>query len=109
MAWNPNEEGNYAWLTKTASEHGGVDGFIDDIHEEGYQEGKENGIFIGASLATAAIGVLFGAYKGIKALVQKHKNKKQTINEKSESSKNALRQMYDTANDEDDYDYMSTQ
>lgn len=25
MAWDANEKGNYAYLTKTASEHGGVD------------------------------------------------------------------------------------
>ena len=38
MAWDANEKGNYAYLTKTASEHGGVDNFIDDIHNGGYQE-----------------------------------------------------------------------
>ena len=32
MVWDANEKGNYAYLTKTASEHGGVDNFIDDIH-----------------------------------------------------------------------------
>ena len=31
MAWNPNEPGNYAWLTKQASEHGGVNPYLSDI------------------------------------------------------------------------------
>lgn len=44
MAWNVNEKGNPAWLTKQASEHGGVDNFIDDIHNEGYQQGHERGM-----------------------------------------------------------------
>lgn len=47
MAWDANEKGNYAYLTKTASEHGGVDNFIDDIHNEGYPPldvRKDNGL-----------------------------------------------------------------
>lgn len=55
MAWDANEKGNYAYLTKTASEHGGVDNFIDDIHDEGYQEGHEHGMIEGAGVATVVI------------------------------------------------------
>lgn len=38
MAWNANEKGNPAWLTKQASEHGGVDNFINDIYNKGYND-----------------------------------------------------------------------
>ncbi len=31
MAWNPNEKGSWAWFTKEASEHGGVEPYINDI------------------------------------------------------------------------------
>jgi len=32
MAWNADEKGNYAWLTKEASKYDDVDSFIDNIH-----------------------------------------------------------------------------
>lgn len=98
MAWDANEKGNYANLTKTASEHGGVDNFIADIHDEGYQEGHERGLLEGAGGATVVIAAVVGAYKGIKYLVQKHKAKKQMVMERSESAQNALRQMCDDDN-----------
>ena len=50
--WDANEKGNYANLTKTASEHGGVDNFIADIHDEGYQKGHERGLLEEAGGAT---------------------------------------------------------
>ena len=102
MAWDANEKGNYANLTKTASEHGGVDNFITDIHNEGYQEGHERGLLEGAGGATVVIAAVIGAYKGVKYLVQKHKAKKQEVKERSESAQNALRQICD---DDDNYPY----
>ena len=93
MVWDANEKGNYAYLTKTASEHGGVDNFIDDIHNEGYQEGHEHGMIEGAGVATIVITVAIGAYEGIKYLVQKHKAKKQAVVERSEAAQEALRQI----------------
>lgn len=102
MAWDPNKKGNYANLTKTASEHGGVDNFINDIHNEGYHEGWERGLFEGAGVATVAITIVIGACKGIKYLVQRYKTKKQTAAEHSKSAQNALRQM---CNDEDSDPY----
>lgn len=59
MAWDANVKGNPAWLTKTASEHGGVDNFINNIHNEGYQEGHEQGMIDGAGITVAAIAALY--------------------------------------------------
>ena len=100
MAWDANEKGNYAYLTKTASEHGGVDNFIDDIHNEGYQEGHEHGMFEGAGAATVLIVAAIGAYKGIKYLVQKHKAKKQAVVERSEAAQEAIRQICNNSDSE---------
>lgn len=93
MAWDANEKGNPAWLTKQASEHGGVDNFIDDIHDDGYQKGHCRGMIEGAGAAAIIIGIGFAGYQGIKHLIQKHKLKKQAIRERSKSSKTALKQM----------------
>ncbi len=109
MAWDANEKGNHAWLAKTASEHGGVNNFIDDIRSEGYQEGHEHGMVKGAGVATVVITFAIGAYKGIKYLIQKHKSKKQVIKERSESSEAAIKQICDESDDvpddECDLDY----
>ena len=100
MAWDANIKGNPAWLTKTASEHGGVDNFIDDIHNKGYQEGHEQGMIDGAGITVAAIAALYGAYEGIKYFVQKHKKKRQAIKECAEVSESAIRQICDEAVDD---------
>ena len=100
MAWDANEKGNYAYLTKTASEHGGVDNFIDDIHNEGYQEGHEHGMIEGAGAATVVIAAAIGAYEGIKHLVQKRKAKKQAVVERAEAAQEALRQICSDSNGE---------
>lgn len=100
MAWDSNEKGNYAWFTKQASEHGGVNSFIDDIYNEGYQEGHESGIVKGIGVAT--IGMVAGivAWQGITYLVKKVKTKKKAVQQKSESAKAELRQICkDSAND----------
>ncbi len=71
----------------------------------------ERGMVDGAGLATAVITIAFGAYKGIKYLVGKHKAKKQMVKERAESSEEALREMYtetESCNyDEDDFDVNS--
>ena len=102
MAWDANEKGNYAYLTKTASEHGGVDNFIDDIYDEGYQEGHEHGMIEGAGVATVVIAAAIGVCEGIKYLVQKHKAKTQTVKERSEAAQEAIRQI---CNDYDSEQY----
>ena len=99
MAWDANLKGNPAWLTKTASEHGGVDNFIDDIHNEGYQDGHEQGVIDGVGITVAAIAALYGAYIGINYLVQKHKKKRQAIKERAEISESAIIHICDEADD----------
>ncbi len=103
MAWDANEKGNYAYLTKTANEHGGVDNFIDDIHNEGYQEGREHGMIEGAGATTVVIAAAIGAYEVIRYLVQKHKAKKQAIVERSEAAQEAIRQICNDSHS-DSYD-----
>ena len=93
MAWNANEKGNPAWLTKTASEHGGVDQFIDDIKNEGFQDGHEKGMVYGSAVTLAVVVLGIGAYEGIKHLIQKHKAKKQMIKEHSEDAEAKIRQI----------------
>lgn len=100
MAWDPNEEGNPAWLTKQASVHGGVNNFIDDIHNEGYQEGHEDGVIECAEVATIIICIGFAAYHGIKHFVQKHQSRKKSIQEQAESSKAALKQLCEESSDD---------
>ncbi|MDE7229593.1 MAG: hypothetical protein K2N56_03855 [Oscillospiraceae bacterium] len=41
--WNPDEEGNYAWLTQEAKNHGGVTQYIEDIESNAYGKGYEDG------------------------------------------------------------------
>ena len=97
MAWNANEPGNPAWLTKTASEHGGVDQFIDDIRSEGYQDGHDQGVVDGASGVAILIGGLLAIGAGVKHLIDRHKAKKQAIKEQAEASEAALRKIYEEA------------
>ena len=108
MAWDPNVKGNPAWLTKQASEHGGVDNFIDDIRNEGYQEGNEHGMIVGAGVTAVVIALAYGASEGTKYLVEKRKAKRHVIKVRAESSEAALRVMYHETesciNDEDDLD-----
>lgn len=41
MAWDPNEENSWAWFTKQASEHGGVEQYINDIENNGIEIGRQ--------------------------------------------------------------------
>lgn len=93
MAWNPNERGNPAWLSREAKKHGGTEKLIKDIYNDGFQNGKTNGAKKGASIATLAIGGIYATYKGISLLIKKHKDKEQKIHEQAEASKKALLQM----------------
>ena len=100
MAWNPDEKGNPAWLTKQASEHGGVDNYIDDIRNEGYQEGHGKGVIEGVGIATVLIGIGIAAYNGIKHSIQKRKANRNSIHQKSESAKTALCQICENTADD---------
>ena len=95
MAWNADEKGNYAWLTKEASKYDDVDSFIDNIHNGGVQEGIGIGRVEGA-VATAGLSLaLFGVSKLVKSGIQKYKAKKKSIKESADASKETLRQMCD--------------
>lgn len=43
MAWDPNKEDNYAWLSTQASKHGGVNSYINDIKASAKAEGIHQG------------------------------------------------------------------
>ncbi len=107
MAWNANEKGNYANLTKQAKEHGGVDKFIDDIHNEGYQEGHERGLLEGVGITTVVITVVaLGTYKFIEPFIKRNKAKKQAVAERSKAAQEAIRKICEEADCElhDDMD-----
>ncbi len=100
MAWDPNEKGTYANLTKTAFEHGGPDQYIDDIYNGGYQDGHDKGVLDGVvvtvltTIGTAAVGWV------TKHLVDKHNAKKQELKEKSVAAEEAIRQICEEAPDD---------
>ena len=79
MAWDPNEKGNPAWLTKEASKHGGPEPYIQDIHDEGYQEGYDEGKNDGIKEAAAIIGAGIGLYALLKHKWNSRKRKKQEL------------------------------
>ena len=95
MAWNANERGNFAWLTKEASKYDDVDSFIDNIHNGGVQEGIGRGRVEGAVVTAGLSLVLFGVSKLVKSGIQKYKAKKKSVKETADASKEVIRQMCD--------------
>lgn len=57
MAWNPNEKGSWAWLTKEASEHGGVEPYVNDIEENARAEAHDADMKLLPFIVAGAIGV----------------------------------------------------
>ena len=99
MAWNPDEKGTYANLTKTAYEHGGPDQYIDDIYNDGYQDGHDKGVLEGVVVTVlTTIGVAAAGWF-TKYLLDKHNAKKHEIKEKSEAAEIAIRQICEEAPD----------
>ena len=95
MAWDPNEKGSWAWLTKEASEQGGVNQLIDGIHDGGYQEGHDKGMIEGAVGAAVAVVIIAGICKGAQYVAKKISEKKQSIKDCSEASEATLRKIYE--------------
>lgn len=60
MAWDPNEKGNYAWLSKEARSNGGVQQFIDTIERNGREQGEVLG-FKKAAKILIPLGIFIGA------------------------------------------------
>lgn len=89
MAWDPNEKGSWAWFTKEASEHGGVEPYINDIEENARAEAHDADMKLLPLIVTGAIGIgALGktAYDKIKQKIADRKALKQ----KSEEAKEAL-------------------
>ncbi len=89
MAWDPNEKGSWAWLTKEASEHGGVKSYINDIEENARAEAHDADMKIMTLIIAGAIGIgALGktAYDKIKQKIADRKALKQ----KSDAAKDAL-------------------
>ena len=89
MAWNPNEKCSWAWFTKEASEHGGVEPYINDIEENARAEAHDADMKLLPFIVAGAIGVgALGttAYDKIKQKIADRKALKQ----KSDAAKEAL-------------------
>lgn len=97
MAWNPNEEGSYAWLTKEASSNGGVKEFLDIIESNGREQGEELGfkkavvIFVPIVGIIGTVGIALGAtgvvaYNKIKQKIEYRK----ALKKKSDMAKENL-------------------
>ncbi len=59
MAWNPEQVNSYAWVTKTASEHGGVESYLNDIKREAFEQGRQKGIKETVTTIIATVGSIF--------------------------------------------------
>lgn len=89
MAWDPNEKGSWAWFTKEASNHGGVESYINDIEENARAETREEYLQWLPWIITGAIGIgALGktAYDKVKKKITAQKELKQ----KSDVAKEVL-------------------
>lgn len=100
MAWDPDEKGTYANLTKIAYEHGGPNQYIDDIYNDGYQDGHDKGVLEGVVVTVLTTMGVAAAGWVAKYFVDKHNAKKQEIKEKSEAAEEAIRQICEEAPDD---------
>lgn len=57
MAWDPNEKGSWAWITKEASEHGGVESFINDIEKNARAEAHDADMKLLLLIGSLCIGL----------------------------------------------------
>lgn len=83
MAWNPNEEGSWAWFTKEASQHGGVVSYINDIEENARVEAHDTDMKLLPLIVLSSIGIgALGktAYDNIKQKIADRKALKQKSN-----------------------------
>ena len=90
MAWNPNVEGNYAWLATQAKEHGGVMSYIEDIHNGGFQEGFDQGVVQGVVGSVSLIAAGYGIYR----IIMLRRIRKQAIIEQSELAQKEIERYY---------------
>ena len=100
MAWNAEVEGNYAWLTKQAYEHGGVMSYIDDIQNGGYQIGHNQGMIQGSAITVLLTSAIYGIYK----FYLFRKARKQEIIEQAELARQALQELYECYIDNEEID-----
>lgn len=85
MAWNPNEPGNYAWLTKQASEHGGANQYIASIEENAAAKQHEKDmkqllcVYVPTLLALGATtcAAAKAGYEKIKKRIIEHREEKE--------------------------------
>ena len=111
MAWNPNDEYSYAWFTKVASEHGGVEPYINDIEEnaraEGFEEGREEAHKEDMRLFVIAVGIgilgktLYDKFKLGKAARKELKQKSDVAKENLVNGANVIK---DNQTDEIDFE-----
>lgn len=92
MAWNPNEKNSWAWLTKQASEHGGVEKYIDDILKYGIEIGqnKTSKEYLMKFLLVVPILLIGGAAIGVASKIAYDKNKQKLQAQKELQQKSDL-------------------
>ena len=98
MAWNPNEPGNYAWLTKQASEHGGVNPYLSDIVDNARYETHQEDLKMFTCIAPMLVGVgILGktAYDKIRQTII---NRKEEKRQKAEEAEKQIRKAIYKAN-----------
>ncbi|MBR1422514.1 MAG: hypothetical protein IJ571_03625 [Ruminococcus sp.] len=83
--------GPYQDLTSAAKKAGGVDNYIRNIRNEGYQDGHDDGVIYGVILASVIGGVVLLSKKGIEII----KSRRKEVHENAETSKDILRQICD--------------
>lgn len=97
MKWDPNEMFSWAWFTKTAKEHGGVEEYINDIEENSYAEGYDDGASSVVALIPVVAAASAGVGAGVKWLYDKYKTRKkekEMLKLRAEEAKRALIEGY---------------
>ena len=115
MAWDPNEPGNPAWMSKQASEHGGVENYLKNIEDNAKAEQKEKDMEIIKWVIGGALFVGAGCYAAGNKIYRcciNIKNRKKLEREerqqKAEESKEALVSIVNEETDDDTVNQTTT-
>lgn len=90
MAWDPNEPGNPAWMSKQASEYGGVENYLKNIEDNAKAEQREQDMIL-LRFALVGVGALcMGVGWVANKLANKKSKKKEERKEKAEEAEKAI-------------------
>lgn len=91
MAWNPNEKGNYAWLTKQASEHGGANQFIASIEENAATQQRDKDMKLLCAVVTLTATVATAGTSAYYKIKQKLDERRKVKEREAEEAKEIIR------------------